>query len=92
MPRLTLVLHLVVDNSPRGEHLVVEVFDDLEAVGEAFCTGAKVSVELRGDDALARRAIDFMSGLAYGLDGHIERAAERMFLLTPPDAASIASA
>ena len=79
------MLHLVTTNTPRGEHLTVDSFDDLEAVGEAFRSGARVTAELRGDDRMARRAVDFMSGLAYALDGDIERVAERMFLLSPAE-------
>ena len=35
------------------------------------------------DDAIARRLVDFASGLVYGLDGKIEMVANRVYLLTP---------
>ncbi|GEM_PF-4480743 len=91
-PSITVVLHLVTTNPPRGEHLTVDSFDDLEAVGEAFRAGARVTAELRGDDRLARRAVDFMSGLTYALDGDIERVADRVFLLVPSEMESAESA
>lgn len=86
------VLQLVASDSPRGEHLTVESFDDLEAVGEAFRSGAKVTADLRCDDHVTRRAIDFMSGLTYALDGTIERAADRLFLLIPNESTAAATA
>jgi cell division inhibitor SepF len=86
------VLHLVTSDSPRGEHLTVESFDDLEAVGEAFRAGARVTADLRCSDQVLRRAIDFMSGLAYALDGSIERAADRVFLLIPNERDTAATA
>lgn len=86
------MLQLVKNDSPRGEHLTVEEFDDLEMVGEAIRAGARVTAELRGSDELVRRAIDFMSGLIYALDGTMDKVAERVFLLAPPDQAGRASA
>ncbi|TMA59800.1 MAG: cell division protein SepF [Deltaproteobacteria bacterium] len=35
------------------------------------------------DRDLARRIIDFSSGLAYGLGGQMDRVADQVFLLTP---------
>jgi cell division inhibitor SepF len=35
------------------------------------------------EDSIARRLVDFASGLVFGLDGKIERVAERVYLLTP---------
>jgi cell division inhibitor SepF len=35
------------------------------------------------DDAIARRLVDFASGLVFGLDGKIEMVASRVYLLTP---------
>ena len=35
------------------------------------------------DDTIARRLVDFASGLVYGLDGKIELVANRVYLLTP---------
>lgn len=35
------------------------------------------------DEDVARRAIDFVSGATYALDGYFERVGERVFLFTP---------
>ena len=51
-----------------------------------------MTAELRCDDSMARRAIDFMSGLTYALDGRIEAAAQRVFLLTPREPGAAATA
>ena len=37
------------------------------------------------EDSIARRLVDFASGLVYGLDGKIELVANRVYLLTPAD-------
>jgi cell division inhibitor SepF len=37
------------------------------------------------EDAIARRLVDFASGLVYGLDGKIELVANRVYLLSPAD-------
>jgi cell division inhibitor SepF len=34
-------------------------------------------------EPVAKRLLDFASGLIYGLDGRIERVGDRVFLLTP---------
>jgi cell division inhibitor SepF len=35
------------------------------------------------EDPIARRLVDFASGLVFGLDGKIEMVASRVYLLTP---------
>jgi cell division inhibitor SepF len=35
------------------------------------------------EDSIARRLVDFASGLVFGLDGKIEMVANRVYLLTP---------
>ena len=35
------------------------------------------------EDTIARRLVDFASGLVFGLDGKIDRITERVYLLTP---------
>ncbi len=37
----------------------------------------------QADSEMAKRMIDFASGLTYGLDGGIQRVADKVFLLTP---------
>ncbi len=43
-----------------------------------------VILNLQGSDTeLAKRLIDFCSGLTYALDGGMQRVADKIFLLTP---------
>ena len=59
-------------------------FDDVRDIGERFKQGIPVIMSLqRAEDAVARRLVDFASGLVFGLDGSIEIVASRVYLLTP---------
>lgn len=59
-------------------------FNDAEQVGQKFKADIPVIINLQQADAeLSKRLIDFSSGLTYGLDGGIQRVAEKVFLLTP---------
>jgi cell division inhibitor SepF len=59
-------------------------FNDVEEVGEAFRSGVPTIMNLAGaGENVAKRLLDFASGLIFGLDGRIERVGDRVFLLTP---------
>lgn len=59
-------------------------FNDAEQIGQKFKADIPVIINLQqADPELAKRLIDFASGLTYGLDGGIQRVADRVFLLTP---------
>ena len=59
-------------------------FNDVEEVGERFRSGIPVIMNLAGaSESVAKRMLDFASGLIFGLDGRIERVGDRVFLLTP---------
>jgi len=59
-------------------------FNDVEEVGERFRNGIPVIIDLAGaSENVAKRLLDFASGLIFGLDGRIERVGDRVFLLTP---------
>jgi cell division inhibitor SepF len=59
-------------------------FNDIEEVGDRFRNGIPVIMNLAGaGESVAKRLLDFASGLIYGLDGRIERVGDRVFLLTP---------
>jgi cell division inhibitor SepF len=59
-------------------------FNDAEQIGQKFKADIPVIINLQAADAeLAKRLIDFSSGLTYGLDGGIQRVAEKVFLLSP---------
>ena len=59
-------------------------FDDAKDVGDCFRGGQAVIVNLQHSSReVARRLIDFASGLCYALDGRMERVADHVYLLTP---------
>lgn len=59
-------------------------FNEAREIGERYREGVPVIMNLQGaDDAVARRLVDFASGLVFGLDGKIEMVASRVYLLTP---------
>jgi cell division inhibitor SepF len=61
-------------------------FNEARDLGDKFREGIPVIMNLQGtDDAIARRLVDFASGLVFGLGGKIEMAANRVYLLTPAD-------
>lgn len=61
-----------------------KTFNDVQEVGEAFRNGIPVIMNLAGaNESVAKRSLDFAAGLTYGLEGHIERVGDRVFLLTP---------
>ena len=74
VPEATARVHVVEPKS----------FNDAEQIGSKFKSDTPVIVNLQNIDRdLAKRLIDFVSGLTYGLDGGIQRVAEMVFLLTP---------
>jgi cell division inhibitor SepF len=66
-------------------HLVVpRTFNDAQQVADKFKEGIPVILNLQSSDAeLAKRLIDFTSGLTYALNGGMQRVADKVFLLTP---------
>ncbi len=68
-------------------HLVLpKSFNDAQQVADKFKADVPVIVNLQGADTeLAKRLIDFSSGLTYALDGGMQKVAEKVFLLTPRD-------
>jgi cell division inhibitor SepF len=70
---------------PSHFHLVMPTsFNDAQEVGDKFRDGVSVLMNLQTADAdLARRLVDFASGLAYGLGGSMQPVAEKVFLITP---------
>ncbi len=66
-------------------HLVIpKSFNDAQQVADKFRDGIPVVLNLQSTDAdLSKRLIDFTSGLTYGLDGGMQKIAEKVFMLTP---------
>ncbi len=61
-------------------------FNEARDVADRFKEGTAVIMNLQStEDPIARRLVDFASGLVYGLDGKIELVANRVYLLTPAD-------
>jgi len=61
-------------------------FNEAQEIGDRYAANQPVIVNLQGADRdLARRLIDFASGLCYGLGGEMERVANQVYLLTPAD-------
>jgi cell division inhibitor SepF len=88
--RRTRVLRPVAGNgrASAGDlqvHLVVpKNFNDAQQVADQFKDSIPVILNLQGTDTdLAKRLIDFSSGLTYALDGGMQRIADKVFLLTP---------
>lgn len=66
-------------------HLVLpRSFNDAQSIADRFKDSVPVILNLQNADAeLAKRLIDFSSGLTYALNGSMQRVADKVFLLTP---------
>ena len=66
-------------------HLVVpKSFNDAQQIADKFKDSIPVILNLQASDTdLAKRLIDFASGLTYALDGGMQRIADKVFMLTP---------
>jgi cell division inhibitor SepF len=72
--RETAEVHLVIPKS----------FNDAQQIADKYKTTVPVILNLQGADTdLAKRLIDFSSGLTYALDGGMQRVADKVFMLTP---------
>ena len=66
-------------------HLVIpKSFNDAQQVADKFKDSIPVVLNLQAtDNDLAKRLIDFASGLTYAMDGGMQRIADKVFMLTP---------
>ena len=66
-------------------HLVMpKNFNDAQIIADKFKGDVPVILNLQTSETeLAKRLIDFASGLTYALDGGMQRVADKVFLLTP---------
>jgi cell division inhibitor SepF len=66
-------------------HLVTpHSFNEAQEIADAFKTQTPVILNLQTTDSeLAKRLIDFASGLTYALEGGMQKIAEKTFMLTP---------
>jgi len=86
--RPTTVLRSVERQRNGGDvrmHLVIpKSFNDAQQVADKFKQSIPVVLNLQNSDGdLAKRLIDFASGLTYALDGGMQRIAHKVFMLTP---------
>ncbi|MFN8110967.1 MAG: cell division protein SepF [Thermoleophilia bacterium] len=80
------VMRAVESRPQRSEvHLVVpKNFNDAQQIGDKFKANVPVILNLQSAETdLAKRLIDFSSGLTYALDGGMQRVADKVFMLTP---------
>jgi FtsZ-interacting cell division protein YlmF len=79
------VIHQIPSVPTRQVHLIEPSgFNDAEEIAEKFKADIPVIVNLQAmEPETAKRLIDFAAGLTFGLDGRIQRVAEKVFLLTP---------
>lgn len=79
------VIHPIPSAAAGKVHLIEPSgFNDAEEIGEKFKSDIPVIVNLQAMESdTAKRLIDFAAGLTFGLDGRIQRVADKVFLLTP---------
>jgi cell division inhibitor SepF len=84
-PRRDSVVTAIPTPASAKLHLVhPTAFNDAQEIGDKFRDGISVIMNLVGaDPKLARRLVDFASGLAYGLRGSMQAVTESVYLLTP---------
>ncbi|MEI7592796.1 MAG: cell division protein SepF [Actinomycetes bacterium] len=59
-------------------------FNQSQEIADKFKAAQPVIVNLQGADReLARRLLDFLAGLCYGLGGQMEKVAQQVYMLTP---------
>ncbi len=68
------------------EIIVLEpgAFDEAQTAADYLKTHRPIVINLRGAQKdLGKRIVDFLSGVAYALDGHMHRVGDEIFLFTP---------
>ncbi|MDI6799308.1 MAG: cell division protein SepF [Actinomycetota bacterium] len=69
---------------PRVHIVEPKSFNDAQNISDRFKASIPVIINLQFlDQETSKRLIDFASGLTYGLDGGIQKVADRVFLITP---------
>jgi cell division inhibitor SepF len=86
--RSAVVKPLPADSRPGSKvHVVApKEFTDGKTIADRLVSSQPVIVNLQlADRDLMRRIIDFCSGVAYAIGGKMERVADKVFLVTPPN-------
>lgn len=77
---------VAVPRTTKPKTIVPKSFNDAQEVADHFRELTPVIVNMQSAERdLARRLIDFSSGLCYGLGGQMEKVAKDVYLLTPDD-------
>ena len=85
-PSRNAVVRAMPKEAPRVHLVQPTSFNDAQEIGDKFRDGFSILMNLQSvDQELGRRLVDFASGLAYGLHGSMQPAADRVFLITPRD-------
>ncbi len=80
----TRQLHLVSPPLLDFALFAPRTFEEAQQIADAVRRGCCVTIDLQGCDAqLAKRLIDFCSGLAYALEGSLSLVERAILLLTP---------
>lgn len=83
-PRPQVVRPVAVNPNAKPHVVVPTSFNQAQEVADTLKGSQPVIMNLQGSDRdLARRLIDFASGLCYGIGGQMERVANQVYLLTP---------
>jgi len=84
-PAVRSVIRPVVAEVGARVHVVAPTqFGDARQIADRLMANQPVIVNLQvADRELMRRMIDFCSGVAYALNGKMERVADKVFLVTP---------
>jgi len=83
-PRPAVVRPIAPMQSAKVHVVAPAKFADAQEIGDRFKNGQPVIVNLQANEReLARRMIDFCSGVTYALGGSMDKVADQVFLLTP---------
>jgi cell division inhibitor SepF len=83
-PRPAVVRPITPMQSAKVHVVAPAKFADAQEIGDRFKNGQPVIVNLQANEReLARRMIDFCSGVTYALGGSMDKVADQVFLLTP---------
>ncbi|MCL5774130.1 MAG: cell division protein SepF [Firmicutes bacterium] len=82
-PRATIIS---LPSAKKQEIMIQEPlnFADAQEVADNLKVKKSIIINLRRTDKdMAKRIVDFLSGISYALDGHIQKVSENIFLFTP---------
>ncbi len=83
-PRPKVVRPLPVEAAARPRVVTPTSFNQVQALADTFKGGQPVVMNLReAERDVARRLIDFSSGLCYGLGGRMEKLDSQVYLVSP---------